>query len=160
MSPFGEQWRQQYVEESFVFHSAVSLSGSLFSQCKKTFDIICIQVTQICMNTSQSVCIFSIEQGSFLTQLRIHWKCLSIMPLSDYLVVRLLTHSHHYITEGSLWNYSAIYHSLLHGPYTLNDRLPLHTACFTHPVENIESLLASYAKFSQPGTDVGHSYAI
>lgn len=78
------------------------------------------------------------------------------MPLSDYLVVRLLTHSHDYITEGSLWNYSVIYHSLLHGPYTLNDILPLHTACLTHPVENIESLRA---KFSQPGTDVGHSYA-
>lgn len=78
------------------------------------------------MNTSSwSVYISSIEHDSSLALLWIHWKHLSIMPWSDYLVVRLLTHSHHYITEGSLWNYSAIYHSLLYGPYTLNDRLPL-----------------------------------
>lgn len=81
------------------------------------------------------------------------------MPWSDYLVVRLLTHSHHYITGRSLWNYSAIYHSSLHAPYTLNDRLSLHTGCLTHSVENTEFLQASYTKFSQAGMDVGHSYA-
>lgn len=71
------------------------------------------------------------------TQLWIHWKRLSIMPWSDYLVVRLLTHSHHYITEGSLWNYSAVHHSPLHGPYTVNDRLHVGVS---HPVQNIGSL--------------------
>lgn len=35
-------------------------------------------------------------------RLPIHWKRLSITPWSDYPVVRLLTHSHHYIREGSL----------------------------------------------------------
>lgn len=79
--------------------------------------------------------IFSTEQASSLTQLWIHWKRLSIMTWSDYLVVRLLTHSHHYITVGSLWNYSAIYHSLLHSPYTLNDRLLLNTRCLTRLVK-------------------------
>lgn len=81
------------------------------------------------------------------------------MPLSDYLVVRLLTHSHHYITEGSLWNYGAIYHCLLHGPYTLNDRLPLQTGCLTRPGGTVASLRAGCAKFLQLGVYVGHSCA-
>lgn len=149
------------VSKLMQFYLTAFLSGSFFSlKCGKTFDFIFIQVDQICMDTSSwSVCIFSTEQPSSLTQLWIHWKRLSIMPWSDYLVVRLLTHSHHYITGGSLWNYSAIYHSSLHAPYTLNDRLPLHTGCLTHPVGNTESLQASNTKFSQPVMDVGHSYA-
>lgn len=124
-------WRR----ESCVW--AVLLPGS-FSQCEKTFDFIFIQVTLIhsLAPSSPSVCIFSIEQASSLTQLWIRWKRLSIIAWSDYLVVRLLTHSHHYITEESLWNYSAIYHSLLYGPHTLKYwHTAITTRCLTRTAE-------------------------
>lgn len=73
------------------------------------------------------------------TQLRIHWKCLSII-LDP---IMLLAHSHHYIREESLWNYSAIYNSLLHGPCNLNDRLPLMYTPDVWPI---------LLRFSHPGT--------
>jgi len=126
-----------WIEESFVFYLAVFVSGSFLLSVRKPLTSSLFRSLRFALALppfSRSVCISSTEQASSLTQLWIHWKSLSIMPWYDYLVVRLLIHSHHYITEESLWNYSAIYHSLLHSPYTLNERLLLHTGCLTHPV--------------------------
>lgn len=145
MLPFKEQWRQHELKNHLSFIRLYFCLGVFFSQCEKTFDFLSLFTLSLFRSLRFAWTLPPELHASSPLNKQVPWlnygfiwKCLSIMPWSDYLVVRLLTHSHHYIIEGSLWNYSTIYHSLLHGPYTLNDRLPLHTRYLTHPVENSE----------------------
>lgn len=111
-------------EELTVFHLFIHLA-----LCEGSADFISAGLSQIYTNTSSWSVYTSLSlktrRFTRLGYRSIESACPSRLDLIILLSGCSLTHI--IILEREAYrNYSAIYHSLLHSPYTLNDRLPLH----------------------------------